>query len=78
MINTSMPYEVPLYRPMLLNDFKEWAKKYKDDPLREDAYTRSARLARVLDEIEPVEDASPVPGDSVLREFIGGSIFDQH
>ncbi len=78
MINTSMPYEVPLYRPMLLKDFKEWTEKYKDDPLRLDAFTRAERLNRVLSEIEPVEDDSPVPGDSVLREFIGGSVFDQH
>ncbi|MBZ0180401.1 MAG: response regulator SirA [Melioribacteraceae bacterium] len=78
MINTSMPYEVPLYRPMLLKDFKEWTDKYKDDPLRLDAFTRAERLNRVLSEIEPVEDDSPVPGDSVLREFIGGSVFEQH
>jgi len=77
-INTSMPYEVPLYRPMLLNNFKEWTEKYKDDPLRLDAFTRAERLNRVLSEIKPVEDASPVPGDSVLREFIGGSVFEQH
>ena len=77
-INTSMPYEVPLYRPMLLKDFKAWTEKYKDDPLRLDAFTRAERLNRVLSEIEPVEDASPVPGDSVLREFIGGSVFEQH
>lgn len=77
-INTSMPYEVPLYRPMLLKDFKAWTEKYKDDPLRLDAFTRAERLNRVLSEIEPVEDDSPVPGDSVLREFIGGSVFEQH
>ena len=78
MINTSMPYEVPLYSPMLLNDFKEWTEKYKEDPLRIDAFTRAERLNKVLSEIEPVEDDSPVPGDSVLREFIGGSTFEQH
>jgi len=77
-VNTSMPFEVPLYRPRLLNDFNEWTEKYKDDPLRIDAYTRAERLSRVLSEIEPVEDDSPVPGDSVLREFIGGSVLDLH
>lgn len=78
MINTSMTYEVPLYRPLLLNDFKSWTEKYKDDPLRLDAYTRAERLTRVLSEVEPIEDNSPVPGDSVLREFIGGSVLDLH
>ncbi|MCF8241973.1 MAG: response regulator SirA [Melioribacteraceae bacterium] len=75
-INTSMPYEVPLYRPKLLSSFNEWAEKYKDDPLRIDAYNRSKRLSSVLSSIEPVEDDSPVPGDSVLREFIGGSTLE--
>jgi len=75
-VNTSMPFEVPLYRPKLLISFREWEKKYKDDPLREDAYIRSERVAKMLGAIEPVEDDSPVPGDSVLREFIGGSTIE--
>ena len=72
-VNTSMPYEIPLYRPKLLTQFAEWEKKFKDDPLREDAYTRAVRVKNVLETIEPVEDDTPVPHDSVLREFIGGS-----
>mgnify|MGYP001440921306 CR=1 FL=1 len=77
-INTSMPYEVPLYRPRLLNKFVEWEKKYYEDPLREDAYARAARVRNVLAAVEPVTDDMPVPGDSVLREFIGGSTLDCH
>ncbi len=72
-VNTSMPYEVPIYRPLLFSKFIEWEKKYRNDPLREDAYTRAARLKVVLEEIDPIQDTSPIPGDSVLREFIGGS-----
>ena len=75
-VNTSMSYEVPLYRPRLLSDFIEWVDKYKDDPLRADAYERAARVKKVLEAVEPVTDDSPVPGDSVLREFIGGSTLD--
>ena len=77
-INTSMPYEVPLYRPLMLEKFLEWENKYKDDPLRLDAYERAARVSKFLTAIEPVEDNSPVPGDSVLREFIGGSVLNLH
>ena len=77
-VNTSMPFEVPLYRPKLLKDFAEWEKKYSNDPLREDAYIRAARVRKMLEAIEPVEDDSPVPGDSVLREFIGGSTLECH
>ncbi|MCL6098434.1 MAG: ATP cone domain-containing protein [Bacteroidetes bacterium] len=77
-VNTSMPFEVPIYRPKLLEHFKEWEKKYNGDPLREDAYTRAARVRKVLEAIEPVEDDSAIPGDSVLREFIGGSTIEYH
>jgi uridine kinase len=72
-INTGMPYEIPLYRPMLLDRFAEWERKYMADPLRHDAYVRAARLHKLLEAVEPVEDDSSVPADSVLREFIGGS-----
>ncbi len=77
-VNTSMPFEVPIYRPKLLEHFLEWEKKYSSDPLREDAYTRAARVGKVLEAIEPVEDDSAIPGDSVLREFIGGSTMEYH
>lgn len=75
-INTGMPYELPLYRPPLLDRFSEWEKKYREDPLRHDAYIRSARLHKVLQTVEPVADDSAVPAESVLREFIGGSALE--
>ena len=77
-VNTSMPFEVALYRPKLLEHFEEWERKYSNDPLRADAYERAARVAQMLASIEPIEDDSPVPGDSVLREFIGGSTLEYH
>jgi uridine kinase len=72
-INSAMPYELCLYRARLLEEFTRWEDEYRDDPLREDAYARASRVERVLGAVEPVEDDSPIPGDSVLREFIGGS-----
>jgi uridine kinase len=74
-INSAMPYELPLYRARLYDSFARWNKQYQDDPLREDAYHRASRIYQVLQAIEPVADDSPVPPDSVLREFIGGSSF---
>jgi uridine kinase len=73
-INSGMPYELSLYRHKLISKFEKWAKLYKDNPLRIDAYTRAERIYNLLKSIEPIEDDSPVPKDSVLREFIGGSI----
>ncbi|MGE5683172.1 MAG: uridine kinase family protein, partial [Bacillota bacterium] len=77
-VNTSMSYEVPLYSARLLKNFQEWEKKYEGDPLRLDAYQRASRIKKMLEAADPVEDDLPVPCDSVLREFIGGSILDCH
>lgn len=75
-INSGMPYELCLYRPKLLESFKKWEVDYRDDPLRPDAYMRASRVLQLLEEVTPVEDASAVPHESVLREFIGGSVFN--
>jgi uridine kinase len=72
-INSAMPYELAIYRDRLYESFVQWETEYKDDPLRQDAYQRAARIRRVLQAVLPVSDDSAVPSDSVLREFIGGS-----
>ena len=72
-INSAMPYELCLYRPKLLDSFRRWVDDYRENPLRSDAYERAARVSQLLSEVEPVEDDSAVPQESVLREFIGGS-----
>lgn len=75
-INSAMPYELSLYKPKLFSHFLDWEKKFKDNPLKKDAYERAARVSKFLNSIIPIEDDSPVPKGSVLREFIGGSIYD--
>ena len=72
-INSAMPYELSLYAARLAENFKSWADAYKTDPLKEDAYARAERVNRLLSSIKPVEDDNPVPTNSVIREFIGGS-----
>jgi uridine kinase len=75
-INSGMPFELSLYKPKLLPFFEEWEIKFKDNPLKIDAFIRASRVRKILSQFEPIEDDSPVPKDSVLREFIGGSIFE--
>jgi len=75
-INTAMPYEIALYKPMLFADFKQWTEEYKGNALRKDALERAVRTAQFLEEVEGVQDDTSVPKDSVLREFIGGSSYD--
>ena len=72
-INTAMPYELCLYRPLLLAEFNAWENQYHDNPLRQDAHQRAARIGPILTHIVGVKDDSPIPSTSVLREFIGGS-----
>jgi len=75
-VNSAMPYELSLYKPKLYDQFKEWVEKFKDSPLKKDAFVRADRVANFMENIIPVEDDSPVPKDSVLREFIGGSVLE--
>lgn len=73
LINSAMPYELSIYAARLKDEFQQWAREFHVDPLKEDAYTRAKRVASLLNSITPVEDDSPVPTNSVIREFIGGS-----
>ena len=75
-VNSGLPYELPIMRARLFDHFGQWTEQYKDDPLREDAFTRAERVYRLLKAITPVEDDSPIPPDSLLREFIGGSCYE--
>jgi uridine kinase len=74
-INSAMPYELPIYKSKLFDYFAAWVNQYKGDPLREDAYTRALRVYEMLEQIEAVADDSVVPHESVIREFIGGSVY---
>ncbi|MEA3406816.1 MAG: ATP cone domain-containing protein [Chloroflexota bacterium] len=75
-VNSGLPYEVPIMRPRLLDAFRGWEQEYAHDPLRQDAATRAERVRRLLEAVVPVEDDSAIPPDSLLREFIGGSCYD--
>ena len=72
-ISSAMPYELPLYAHRLTGKFAEWNEEFKSNPLKTDAYERASRLNQLLKSVTPIVDDSPVPGDSVMREFIGGS-----
>ena len=74
-VNSAMPYELCIYRARLFEQFQQWRADYRGDPLRQDAQERAERVAGVLQSFTPIADDSPVPADSVLREFIGGSIY---
>ena len=75
-VNSGLPYELPIMRARLFERFKEWGELYRGDPLRKDALVRARRVYRLLRGVTPVEDDSAIPLDSLLREFIGGSCYE--
>lgn len=75
-VNSGLPYELPIMRARLFDHFGRWVEQYKDDPLREDAFTRAERVHHLLKSVTPVEDESVISPDSLLREFIGGSCYE--
>lgn len=77
-INSAMPYELSIYKGRLFDKFEKWTDKFAKDPLREDAFARAKRVYEMLSEIPTLDDDSFVPGDSVIREFIGGSTLRYH
>jgi uridine kinase len=75
-INTGLPFELPIYANRMLDDFAAWSEEYKQDPLRSDAFIRADRVQKLLSQVKPEADEATIPPDSVLREFIGGSCYD--
>jgi len=71
-INSAMPYELPLYKSKLFDSFVEWVEKYRDDPLRQDAFMRASRIHNLFEMVTAEADDSVIPKNSVIREFIGG------
>lgn len=74
-VNSAMPYELPIYKSKLGQEFARWAEEFKDDTLRQDAWTRADRVNTLFQEIDAVADDSFVPENSVIREFIGGGSY---
>lgn len=72
-VSSGMPFELPIYAQKMLASFQKWSNDYRGDPLREDAFERADRVARLLQSIHPTGDENMIPSDSVIREFIGGS-----
>ncbi len=74
-VNGALAYELPIMRPRLIGHFAQWLKDFRHDPHRQDAWMRARRVHALLQTVAPVEDDSPIPPTSHLREFIGGSCY---
>jgi len=76
-MNGSLPYELPVHRKYLAPYLDEIYEEYKDNVKRFDAAIRAKRIYDLLTSIVPItdEDEKKIPPDSLMREFIGGSIY---
>ncbi len=73
LVNSALPYELPILKHKLFHFFPEALELFRDEPKRQDAYVRAKRVHELLSQITGIADDSIVPQTSLLREFIGGS-----
>ncbi|MBN1268971.1 MAG: response regulator SirA [Kiritimatiellae bacterium] len=76
LVNSALPYELPILKHRLFHYFPSALEQYRDDPQRQDAYIRAKRIYEFFKPMHQVADDSPVPPKSPLREFIGGSAYE--
>ena len=72
-VNSALPYELPLFKARLFKFLPEAMEKFRDKPKRQDAFIRAKRVTEFLEPLTSVADDSCVPRKALLREFIGGS-----
>ena len=69
-VDTFMAYEVPVYRVAL---FDELSAALETGEM--DGYPDCGEIMRFFRELSPI-NAKVIPGDSLIREFIGGSVLE--
>ncbi len=74
-VNGYLPYELPVYKKYLYEPLKEAVENYAEQTGKEDAYRRALRCLSYLEEIDELEDDSVISPTSLIREFIGGSVY---
>jgi uridine kinase len=74
-MNSFLPYELPIMKHRLGDFFPEFIEKFRDDPEKTDALGRAQRVQEMFQEIPAWTNESVVPEDSLFREFIGGSSY---
>jgi uridine kinase len=73
--NGALPYELPHHKTHLEPHLGRILSEFEGNPKKTDAFIRAQRVHRLLSSVRTAEDEAPVPKDSLLREFIGGSVY---
>lgn len=75
LVNSALPYELPILKNRLFRYFPEGMVRYQEDPKRQDAYIRAKRIYEFLNGMTEMADDTCIPDNALLREFIGGSSY---
>ncbi len=75
-VNGYLPYELPVYKKYLYEPLKKAVAGFSGISGREDALLRGRRCLSYLEEVSELEDDSVIPPTSLIREFIGGSVYE--
>jgi uridine kinase len=77
LVNGGMPYELPVFKKHAERFFKAYVGVLRANPHLGDALVRCERVCSLFDKVETAteEQISNIPNNSVMREFIGGSIY---
>lgn len=68
-INTSLFYEMSILKKFAMPLLKQVPSTDKN-------FVRATRLLKMLDYFTAIDDENLIPNTSIIREFIGGSIFE--
>lgn len=74
--NGSLPYELAVHKKYLWKYMDEIYHSYENHPKRYDAFIRARRVYDLLSSVSALADDSCVPRNSLMREYIGGSIYE--
>lgn len=76
-INTSLPYELPIWKTFAGDIFKEWANK-RSNSLNgfPQALHRAIRINNILKNVRKWDKLHRIPATALIREFIGGSSYE--
>ncbi|HPF99215.1 MAG TPA: ATP cone domain-containing protein [Kiritimatiellia bacterium] len=73
LVNSAMPFELPILKNRLFKFFPEALEKFRDNAKKQDAYMRAKRVYDMFLPMTEVADDSCIAKNSLIREFIGGS-----
>ena len=74
-LNGSLPYELPVLKQFLIDNFRQFITMYHGVPGREDVLERAERVIALFEAVADLTDFTCIPSSSLLREFIGGSMY---